>query len=254
MTGAAAPILPRFFRLVALDTVESTNDVARALAAEGAPEGTVVWARTQSSGRGRRGRGWHSPPGNLFMSVVLRPPVPLAQAAQLSFAAAMAVHDAVEGGVPAGAAVELKWPNDVLLDGRKVAGILLETGDPGPGGSSTLIVGIGVNIVAAPPDAAYPATCLADHGVDESSAGVLAAVCTALERWYVRWQATGFGPLRDAWLTRARGLGAGVTVRLPDTTFDGIFVDLDRDGALIVQAGEMRRRISAGDVFFRTGG
>lgn len=254
MSEAAATSLPRFFRLVAFDTVDSTNDLARSLAAEGAPEGTVVWARAQTAGRGRRGRGWHSPPGNLFLSILLRPHVPPGDAAQLSFAAALAVHDAATAVLPGGVRVDLKWPNDVLVEGSKVSGILLETADGEDGGHPALVVGIGVNVAAPPPDPAYPATCLADHGATVDPATVLAAVARGVERWYGRWREAGFGPLRAAWLERARGVGGPVTVRLPDASLDGVFVDLDPSGALILDAAGGRRTIGAGDVFFRTGG
>lgn len=254
MNGAAATPLPRFFRLVALDTVDSTNGVAHALAAEGAPEGTLVWARTQTAGRGRRGRGWHSPPGNLFLSALLRPDALPGEAAQLSFAAALAVHDAAAEILPSGVRTDLKWPNDVLVEGRKVSGILLETAETPGEARPALVVGIGVNVAASPPDAAYPATCLADHGATADLATVLAAVARGIERWYGRWRDGGFGPLRAAWLARARGVGDPITVRLPDASLDGIFVDLDPSGALILDAVGGRRTIGAGDVFFRTGG
>lgn len=254
MSGTAAPSLPRFFRLVAFDTVESTNDVARALAGEGAPEGTLVWAKTQTAGRGRRGRGWHSPSGNLFLSALLRPGVPAAEAAQLSFAAALAVYDAAADLLPRGVRVELKWPNDVLVDARKVSGILLETAEGPAGGAPSLVVGIGVNVAAPPPEAAYPATCLADHGAAPDVGATLAAVARGIERWYGRWRAGGFAPLREVWLARARGVGGPVTVRLHDTTLDGLFVDLDASGALVLDAAGGRRTVGAGDVFFRAGG
>lgn len=122
------PDLPANFPLIALGDVGSTNDEARRLAAEGAPDGTVVWARSQNAGRGRYGRSWSSPPGNLYVSLLLRPACPPATALQLGFVAAVALGEALDRRVAA-AALTFKWPNDVLLDGRKIAGILLEFGD-----------------------------------------------------------------------------------------------------------------------------
>jgi BirA family biotin operon repressor/biotin-[acetyl-CoA-carboxylase] ligase len=177
------------------------------------------------------------------------------EAAQLSFAAALAVHDAATALLPADVRIELKWPNDVLVEGRKVSGILLETAEGSDGAPATaLIVGIGMNVAAPPPDAAYPATCLADHGSTAGPAEALSAVAVGLERWYARWRDRAFAPLRDAWLARARGIGAPITVRLPDASVEGLFVDLDPSGALVLDAAGGRRTIGAGDVFFRAGG
>ena len=121
------PALPGFFQPVYLDATDSTNDEAKRRARSGAPEGTLIWAGAQSAGRGRQGKSWFSPPGNLYLSLVLRPRCDVAQAAQLSFAAALAVGDACRGLLPAGAGLAYKWPNDVLVSGKKVAGILLES-------------------------------------------------------------------------------------------------------------------------------
>jgi len=131
------------FRLHALDTVDSTNDEARRLAAGGAPHGTVVWARRQTVGRGRRGRPWVSEPGNLHCSILLRPACPATIAAQVGFVAANAVALAVAGLLPDGPPVTCKWPNDILVGGRKVAGILLESDVGRNGLLDTLVVGVG---------------------------------------------------------------------------------------------------------------
>ena len=117
------PVLPDGWTLVALASVGSTNDEAARLADTGVPEGTVVWSREQTGGRGRRGRHWASPPGNLYTSTILRPACAAPRAAELGFVAALAVADIV----PVGRPVRLKWPNDVLVDGGKIAGILLES-------------------------------------------------------------------------------------------------------------------------------
>jgi BirA family biotin operon repressor/biotin-[acetyl-CoA-carboxylase] ligase len=147
-----APRLPPFFRLLRFETIGSTMTEAKRLAGEGAAEGTLVWAGEQTEGRGRRGRPWVSVPGNLYMSLVLRPGGAAAAAAQLGFAAALAVGEAALRLLPGEARISHKWPNDVLVDGRKLSGILLESAAAADGGLAWLVMGIGVN-VASHPDA-----------------------------------------------------------------------------------------------------
>lgn len=243
------PGLPPFFRLVPLEVCGSTNDEARQLAQNGAPEGTLVWARRQEYGRGRRGRAWSSPEGNLFMSLVLRPAVPPGQAAQVSFVAAVALGEAVSALIPG--APRLKWPNDVLIDGAKSAGILLES-EPGRAGAvDWLVLGIGVNVHHFPPDLEYQATSLAAAGAAGVSVEtVLERVAASFQAWYQRWLAQGFAPVRAAWLNAAHGLGGPVTVRLSEESFTGHFVDLDAGGALLVETPAGLRTVTAGDIFF----
>lgn len=251
MTAATAGPLPRAFRLVAVDRVASTMDLARGLAEEGAPDGTLVWAQAQTAGRGRRGRAWESPRGNLYCSLLLRPGCRLADASQLSFVAALAIADAVAASLPDGVPVSLKWPNDVLADGAKVSGLLLEAETDGEGGAAWVVLGIGINVAAAPAGTPYPAACLADLGGDAPAGVVLARLADALDRRLARWRAEGFGPVRAEWLERARGVGGPVAVRLPDRTLDGVFRDLDADGALVLSMGDGRTaRVGAGDVYF----
>ena len=158
------PRLAPFYRLAALDMIDSTNSEAQRRAAAGAPAGTLIWARQQTAGRGRRGRAWQTPPGNLCFSLLLRPAVTPAVAATLGFVAGLALATAIDQLLPAGRRSELKWPNDLLVEGRKLAGILLEAGASGPSRLDHLILGIGVNVVAYPTDLPYPATSLAACG------------------------------------------------------------------------------------------
>ncbi len=236
MTGAGRPTVavPDGFTLVALDEVGSTNEEALKLATAGAATGTVVWAERQSKGRGRRGRAWDSPAGNLYCSIVLRPQ--RAPPAQVSFAAAVALAEAVESQ---GRPVQLKWPNDVLIAGAKVAGILLE------GTSSALVLGTGVNIESAPP----VGTSLRAHNIGASVATMLQSYLKALKSWLARWERDGFAPVRDAWLQRAIGVGQSIEVRLPAETLPGTFDGLDADGVLLLGTPGGVRRIAAGDVF-----
>lgn len=245
----SAPRLPGFYSLIALETAGSTNDEARDLAGRGAPAGTLVWARRQTAGRGRRGRVWDSPVGNLYCSVVLRPPVAPAVAAQLSFVAALALGEGIRGSLPAGAAVRYKWPNDVLVDGGKIAGILLESRIEGEGVLEWVLIGTGVNVASFPPDTERPATSLRRAGSNLSVAGVLTAYARSLRTWIVLWERDGFGPVREAWLKRAAGLGEAIEVRLPDGTLNGTFDALDASGALVLLTPRGRRTVSAGEVF-----
>jgi BirA family biotin operon repressor/biotin-[acetyl-CoA-carboxylase] ligase len=227
--------------------IDSTNEEARRRAAAGAPHGTVVWARAQSAGRGRRGRSWVSEPGNLFVSFLLRPDVPAADAAQISFLAALSVGEALDRFRAPASTLAYKWPNDVLLDGAKVSGILLESAAGAGGRLAWLVVGIGVNLAHHPDGTETRATHL---GTDARPEAVLEALADRLAHWLGRWGREGFGPARDAWLARAAGLGGPITVRLATESVDGLFEALGVDGtrSLLLPNGE-RRAIAAGDVF-----
>jgi BirA family biotin operon repressor/biotin-[acetyl-CoA-carboxylase] ligase len=249
--GAGGLPLPPFFRAERFESLASTSDEAKRLAQSGAPEGTLVTAARQTGGRGRRGRLWQSPPGNLYASLLLRPDCPAAAAAQLSFAAAVALGEALERWL-APERVRLKWPNDVLADGGKLAGILAESAS-GPGGRvDWLVLGIGVNVARHPTDLAYSATSLHALGAAEVTAdAVLAALAPNLESWYRRWREQGFGPLREAWLGRAHGLGRPLRASLAQGTVEGVFEDLDAGGALLLRtAAGGHGRIEAGEIHF----
>ena len=225
--------LPAGYRLVELRRIDSTNAEALRRAADGAPHGTVVLAADQTAGRGRRGRSWISAPGNLFMTVLVRPPEGSA-VAQLSFVAAVALGDAL----PPGTDYRFKWPNDLLLDGRKLAGILVEA----DGGAAA--VGIGVN-TAATPEAVRGSA--ADLARDREAPQLARDVCGAFDLWYRRWLAEGFGPVREAWLRRAAGLGEAVAAG----SACGRFARLTQDGALVlVDDSGVETEIAAGEVFF----
>ena len=245
----SAPRLPAGFHVIARDSVGSTNDEARALAQRGAGEGTIVWARRQTAGRGRLGRSWDSPEGNLFMSVVLRPALAPARAPELSFVAAVALAEAVAAALPPGPAVSLVWPNDLMIDGGKAAGILLEAATTPAGQLDFVVLGIGVNVAGHPAAVRRPATDLAAAGARIDAAGLLESVAERLAAWLARWGAEGFAPVRAAWTARAGGLGAPIDVRRDDALISGTFADLDDDGAMIIKSPDgSRHRVTAGDV------
>jgi BirA family biotin operon repressor/biotin-[acetyl-CoA-carboxylase] ligase len=233
--------LPAAFVLHERANVASTNDEAKALAQAGAGEGTLVRAVSQSGGRGRRGRVWTSPQGNLYCSLILTPDVPLMRVAELGFVAAIAVADLAHWAAP-GAEIRLKWPNDVLADGAKISGILLE---PLEGGG--VVLGIGVNIVSAPEGTPYPAAALSRWNEVIRVDAALERLMERLWALYGLWRGQGFAPIRELWLAKAKGIGEPVEVRLEDRTMRGVFTGLDEQGALILDG---QTRILAGDVFF----
>lgn len=251
----AAASLPSPFRVAAYETIGSTSDEAKRLARDGAVEGLIVWALQQHAGRGRRGRVWASPAGNLYLSLVLRPNCRAATAAQLGFVAALALGDALSDLIPPGIELRYKWPNDLLANGKKLAGILLETEMTAGDVPDFVVIGIGVNLTSSPQDTAYPATSLTGEGIPGiAPRAALDAFIGHFSHWLQRWREAGFAPIRTAWLARGTGLGEAVQVRLDRETFDGRFLDLDEDGALLLGMAEGSRRIAAGEIFPSTAG
>lgn len=246
--GTAGP--PAGFRLHRLGAVASTNEEARRLAQAGAPDRTIVLAASQTAGRGRYSRRWESPPGNLYASCIFRPAVMPRHAAQIGYVAAVAVHDTVAALIGTPSAVVCKWPNDVLIGGEKVAGILPESSIGADGALEWIVLGIGINIVSAPAGGARPATSLLAHGGGRLDAeAVLNALCRPLDRWMIRWLGDGFGSIRAAWLERAAPPGTEIRVVLPDRSLAGRFGGLDSDGALILDTAAGRRIVHSGEVF-----
>jgi BirA family biotin operon repressor/biotin-[acetyl-CoA-carboxylase] ligase len=242
---SSAPVLPDGWRLVALDSVSSTSDEAGRLAEAGAAEGTFVWARQQTGGRGRRGRSWASPVGNLYCSTVLGPHCAAPRAAELGFVAALAVADLV----PRERQIRLKWPNDVLVDGGKIAGILPESSVRQDGTVEYVVLGIGVNVGFAPqlPEMRYPGATLG--GTVEAAAGGLAA---ALARWMREWRRSGFEEIRAGWMAKAGPLGAEMDVRLGEGLVSGRYAGLDRDGGLLLDTAKGPVRIVSGELLARS--
>lgn len=245
------PLLPAGYELVRFDEIDSTNEEARRRASRGESGPIWIWALKQSAGRGRRGRSWESPAGNLMCTLLLTPQVTLAEAARLSFVAALAVRDLAAEFVQT-ADVRLKWPNDVLLDGRKVAGILLESSsDSGADALPWLAIGIGVNLRTAPEGTSFPATSFAAHAPAPSPAQALSRLAVYWDQHFRVWRERGFAPIREMWLSHAVGLGGPVEARLRGGTVNGTFEGVDRDGALLLVLPDgSKRAITAGEVFF----
>ncbi len=232
------------WRILRLDVTASTNDDVRLAAEAGEPEGLVIVASEQLSGRGRQGRVWESQRGNLYCSVLLRPSNMPQDAGLYSFVAAVAVHEAVRSILPH-VPVTLKWPNDVLVKGKKISGILLEVA------GDALIVGIGLNVAHCPNNTLYPTTSLAAAGAVEKVElpDLLDTLLQTLAYWHDVVQHQGFLTVRAAWLEHAQ-LGA-MTVRLPHETLQGILNGINENGhlRLLLEDGT-ERVISTGDVFF----
>lgn len=232
------------------DATSSTNDRARELAEEGADHGEVVIAESQTGGRGRRGRVWVSAPGrNVYFTVVLRPELPPARAAELTLVAAVATCDALR---QAGVQATIKWPNDVLVGERKITGILTELASE-PDRIRWAVVGIGVNVNMSaaefPPELRETATSiLIERGTPAPRALFVAACLTALEGWLDRLAEDGFAPVRLAWRERTSTLGREVVVQTGGRDVVGLAEDIDLDGALLVRTGAGIERILTGDV------
>jgi BirA family transcriptional regulator, biotin operon repressor / biotin---[acetyl-CoA-carboxylase] ligase len=230
------------FTVLHHDRIGSTNDEARRLAIEGAPNGTVVHADEQTAGRGRLTHNWFSPPGNLYLSILLRTTQPAARTAELSFLAALAVADTVEALLPRQIRAMLKWPNDVLVNGAKIAGILLELVD------DATIIGIGLNVLEAPSNAAYKTTTIVANGGIASVDGSRDILLERLDRHLSMWQAEGFAPIREQWLSRSYPIGAAIRANTEGQSIAGHFAGLALDGALLLDTSDGRQRIVAGDV------
>jgi BirA family biotin operon repressor/biotin-[acetyl-CoA-carboxylase] ligase len=235
--------------LQCFDEVDSTNTLARSLAVVGAPHGTAVIAEAQTKGRGRLGRSWASPRGkNLYLSVVLRTELPVEGLGQITLAAGVATCETVAAWKPA----QIKWPNDVLVDGRKIAGILAELEGGGP--ARIVVLGIGVNLNTEWAD--FPAdlrdkaiSLLLATGVPVDRARFTARLLGALEQRYDQLCGDGFAPIAAAWRELAPLIGRAIRVQEPDGIVEGTVIDLADDGALRLRLADGREhRIVAGDV------
>lgn len=253
------------YRLRGFDTIGSTNSEALEAASAGDPGGIWFAALQQTAGRGRRGRPWINPPGNLAATLLIVPDADPITSATLGFVAGVSLNRALSAILPGGMVkigidgadavgggrIALKWPNDVLADGAKLAGILLEANKL-PDGRQAIAIGIGVNVVAAPEGLPYPATSLADLGVSRSAEEVFAALSDSWVEIFGLWNdGRGIGDVLKHWRASAAGIGAPVAVNQNGEVLHGVFESIDDSGRLIVRADDNRRiAITAGDVHF----
>jgi BirA family biotin operon repressor/biotin-[acetyl-CoA-carboxylase] ligase len=237
-------------RRIAFDTLGSTNAEALTRARGGERGPLWITATEQTAGRGRRGSNWSSPPGNLYASLLVSDAAPAARLPELCFVVALAVRDAIAAvGPQLAPRLKLKWPNDVLLGGAKITGILIEAETVE--GITAAAIGIGINCAHYPDDTRYPATDLAAGGAkvtpDEMFDALASAMTTRLAQWD---RGAGFPAIRSGWLDNAVGLGGDILVRLPKRELTGVFETLDEAGRLMLRhsSGELEA-ITAGDVF-----
>ena len=234
--------LPPQWRLIVKEETTSTNEDVKNLPA--GSDKTAICAAIQTVGRGRMGRRWISPKGNLYVSVCVELES-LRQAEIYSFLSAVALASAIEDVCP-GIGIKCKWPNDLLINGKKVSGILLETD-----GVGRLISGMGVNIVKFPEDKMlYPVTSLEACGFEVTREQVLERLLYWFDFWQKRFQSEGKTPVLEAWKQRAYGIGEHITVNLPDKRLEGTFDGLDKDGYLLLNKEGKQIRVATGDVFF----
>jgi BirA family transcriptional regulator, biotin operon repressor / biotin---[acetyl-CoA-carboxylase] ligase len=259
MAPAISGVLRPGFRRQNYDSLPSTNAEAFDRARAGEPGGLWITAGAQTAGRGRRGRAWSTGKGNLAASLLLIDPAPPAVAATISFVAGVALHQSVidVAGPALAERLSLKWPNDLLLDRHKVAGILVE-GEKLASGRFAVVIGIGVNCVSHPQieGAAYPASDFAARNAAIDSETLFSRLAARMAEEIQRWDGgAGFAAIRSAWLARSGGLGETIRVNLPDRSVEGRFEALDETGRLIlVRADGQREALSAGDVFFAAAG
>lgn len=238
------------FRFEAHESVGSTNNLCFERARDGNPGNLWIRSDIQTEGRGRRGRDWASPVGNLFASLLLVNPEPAARIGELPLAAAVALAEAVDKAAGTLQLVKLKWPNDLLVEGAKLSGILLEA-ETLNDGRQAVVLGFGVNCVSHPLLSLYRATDLRSLGFQVSAERLFEALTSTMADQLVQWQQPGgFETIRRAWLKRAAHLGNRITVKLGQEEITGIFADLDARGHLVLRQDDGRQRtIFAGDVF-----
>ena len=236
------------------ETVDSTNAEARRRALAGEPGPLWIWSARQSQGRGRGGREWVSQPGNLFASLLIGLNCPLRVASQLALVAGIVAFDTIAKLIAyeGRSEVLLKWPNDVLLAGEKVAGMLLENVGGTNDNRSVVVIGTGINLASHPENLPQPAVSLATYGMTVTPADALEALAASTVEWLDRWgEGACFPTIRRAWLDRAGPTGRPLTVRVGSQETEGVYGGLDADGALrLLMPGGGEYRVTAGDVFF----
>ena len=236
-----------------MGAVGSTNTEAMELAQNGDAGQLWVTATEQLAGKARRGRSWVSKPGNLYASLLLIDPAPADQISNLPLVVSVALFEALCSVAPLRNSLSIKWPNDLLLDGKKLSGLLLEASSDGHG-RNAVVIGCGINCLHAPDNPMYPATSLRDEGYTVGAGSLFGALAIAMERSLRLWdQGRGFTSVRQQWLERAKGIGEHVTARFSDGDISGRFENMDEQGRLVLKTDNGTvHHISAADIFFGT--
>lgn len=248
MTESPTPVIAGW-RLQVYPELGSTSDHLANLAAAGEGAGLAVLALRQTSGRGSRGRGWQSPTGNLSLSVLLRPTLGLAEAGMWPLLAGLALFETAATALPGPSGLLLKWPNDVLLRGRKLAGILIDTALDPAGDVRWLILGMGANLAVAPAVPGRDTACLADAGITPPAPEAFATtLLSALAAWHETWRREGQEPVHRAWLARAHPVGTALTVTYGESRLEGHFAGLSDQGYLLLRTASGMRVLPTGDV------
>lgn len=246
MSGA----VPAGYAVTRLESTGSTNDLAKEAAAANAADGTVFWTPHQLAGRGTHGREWSTPPGNLAVSILKRPKMPIRFAPKAALVTAVALAEALTRMGLAAGRIRLKWPNDVMVDGRKISGILLE-GQAEGHGVQWLVVGTGVNVLHHPAESRHPATNLAEAGLITDAETVLAHYLAAFDKWWSRWRRYDFQVVQTAWAARTLHVpGELLRVFHNGETVQARYKGLAADGALVVEGPDgLETRIVSGELF-----
>jgi BirA family transcriptional regulator, biotin operon repressor / biotin---[acetyl-CoA-carboxylase] ligase len=239
------------YRLVVHREIGSTNDEAMAAARTGDPGNLWIVAEQQTKGRGRQGRQWTSPPGNLYSSLLLIDPASPQRAPELGFVAGVALAHTLRPLVSRDARVRIKWPNDIVFEGAKLAGILLESMRL-PDGRLACVIGIGVNCLSSPKDLPYRTAAVSDLvSMPITPADVLLGLSTQMVEWCKVWASgAGFAQIRSEWLALAAGIGTKIKVALPTRVLEGTFQTIDAAGRLMLDSDGAALAVEAGDVFF----
>ena len=235
------------WRLEPYDALESTSDTCILRAKSGEPEGLAILALRQTAGRGSRGRQWEAPAGNLNLSVLLRPKLPMAQFSVFPLLAGIAVADAVSAFLPADAAPVLKWPNDVLLGGAKLAGILIDAA-PNNDASGWLVIGIGINLISAPQLPNRRTTTLAAYGGQAKPPEAAQMVLNFLGHWLDVLDHSGLPPIIDAWQQRGHPIGTQLHLTGVNAEITGRFAGLSPSGELLLNVGNRIERFQTGEI------
>ncbi len=241
---------PAGYSVTYVESAGSTNDLAKQAALTGVPDGAVFWTPHQTAGRGTHGREWTTPPGNLAVSILKRPQMPIRFAPQTALVTAVALAEALGALGLAAGRVTLKWPNDVMVDGRKISGILLE-GQAAGHSVDWLVVGTGVNVLHHPPDTRHPATNLAEAGLSAPIDTVLAHYLAAFDKWWSRWRRYDFQVIQTAWTARTMHVpGDRLNLLHGGEMVSARYKRLGPDGTLVVEgADRLETQVASGELF-----